>query len=132
MELIDSFSSEELDKEFPPQYLNRNVRDVIAHLHHWHLMFLEWYEVGMRGEKPVMPAEGYTWKTLPDLNKEIHKKYSESDLKIIRELFMDSFDKIYEIIKYHSETELFEKKTLPLDRQHFPGRLFGWGYFKPL
>lgn len=46
-ELIDSFSIEEQVAEFPKGTMNRNIRDVIAHLHHWHVMFLYWYSVGM-------------------------------------------------------------------------------------
>ena len=52
---IDHLSDPEF--EFPSGTMNRNVRDVLAHLHHWHLMLLEWYKVGMTGEKPDMPAE---------------------------------------------------------------------------
>lgn len=70
-ELVDSYSSEEQVAEFPEGTMNRNIRDVLAHLHHWHLMMLEWYEIGMKGDKPDMPAKGYTWKTVPELNREI-------------------------------------------------------------
>ncbi len=45
---------------FPPGTMNRNIRDVLAHLYHWHLLFLDWYAIGMDGQKPPMPAEGYT------------------------------------------------------------------------
>jgi len=24
---------------------DKNIRDILVHLHHWHLMMLEWYEV---------------------------------------------------------------------------------------
>nr|WP_273568519.1 ClbS/DfsB family four-helix bundle protein [Maribacter sp. Hal144] len=72
-DLVDSFATKELNKEFPEGYLNRNIKDVFAHLHHWHLLMLEWYTIGMGGNKPDMPAKGYTWKTLPDFNREIQK-----------------------------------------------------------
>ena len=72
---IDGLSPEEQTREFPPGTMNRNIRDVLAHLHHWHLMMLRWYKEGMSGNKPAMPAEGYTWKTVPDLNLKIWEKY---------------------------------------------------------
>ncbi len=62
---IEQLSIEQQQKEFPKGIMNRNIRDVLMHLHHWHLMFLKWYDVGMSGKKPVMPAEGYTWKAGP-------------------------------------------------------------------
>ena len=57
---VDSFSPEEQQAEFPEGTMNRNIRDVLAHLHHWHLMVLDWYQVGMQGDKPDIPAKGYT------------------------------------------------------------------------
>ena len=37
-DFVDSFSEDDKDKEFPKGTMNRNFRDVLAHLHHWHLM----------------------------------------------------------------------------------------------
>ncbi|MEP5611162.1 MAG: ClbS/DfsB family four-helix bundle protein [Cyclobacteriaceae bacterium] len=109
-DFIDSFSDEEKSKDFPSGTLNRNIRDVIAHLHHWHLMLLEWYKVGMTGEKPHMPATGYKWKDLPALNKEIQKMYTTIDLKKARTLLKQSFESAHKLIQKHSNEELFEKK----------------------
>lgn len=109
-EFIDSFPDKEKKAEFPKGTLNRNIRDVLAHLHHWNLMTLEWYKVGMEGKKPNMPAEGYTWKTLPDLNKSIQKKYENTELKGVRVMFRDSFNELQKVIHKHSDKELFEKK----------------------
>ena len=73
-------------------------------------MMLGWYEVGMKGDKPSMPAEGYTWKALPDLNKEIWKMYSKITLTEAKKIFSISFKKIIKLIEKHSNNELFEKK----------------------
>lgn len=85
-DLVNSYSKEELKKEFSEGKLNRNVSDVLAHLHEWHIMLLGWYKVGMQGEKPDMPAKGFTWKTLPELNREINAKYKGSELDEIQKL----------------------------------------------
>lgn len=45
---------------FSETTMNRNIRDIFMHLHHWHLMMLNWYNIGMKGNKPTMPAKGYT------------------------------------------------------------------------
>jgi hypothetical protein len=99
--------------EFPPGTMNRNVRDVLAHLFHWHLMMLEWYDKGMQGEKPQMPAEGYTWKTVPELNQWIWKKYAGQPLQQIRKDFELTHSKIRDLIEGHTNEELFEKKKYP-------------------
>lgn len=110
LEYVYSFSEIEKQKEFPKGFLNRNIHDVLAHLHHWHLMFLEWHQIGMKGEKPNMPAKGYTWKTLPNLNREIWKKYKEISLEEAKEMLETSFASVQVVIEKHSEEELFTKK----------------------
>ena len=37
---VDAFSKPEFLAEFSKGTLNRNIRDVLAHLHEWHLMML--------------------------------------------------------------------------------------------
>jgi len=109
-DFVDSFSEEDKDKEFPKGTMNRNFRDVLAHLHHWHLMMIEWYTIGMKGDKPEMPAKGYTWKTTPELNRKIWETYRTTDLKKVRKLLDKSFNDVQSIIEKHSNDELFEKK----------------------
>lgn len=109
-EYIESRSEEEQLKEFSTPTMNRNIRDVLAHLHHWHLLMLNWYEVGMSGEKPDMPAKGYTWRTTSDLNKWIRENYQSVELAEIKKLLSNSFQQVQKIILSHSDKELFEKK----------------------
>ncbi len=40
LDFIESLNEIERNKEFPKGYLNRNSTNLIASLHHWHLMFL--------------------------------------------------------------------------------------------
>ena len=107
---IHKLSQEEINQIFPTQMLNRNVRDVLAHLHHWHLLFFKWYEIGMKGDKPAIPEEGYSWKTTPELNLKIRDLYSGIPLEQIFPMLENSHKKLMEIIESHSEEELFEKK----------------------
>lgn len=86
-DFIDALDPTERDLEFPPGTMNRNIRDVLAHLHDWHLMMLEWYKIGMSGEKPEMPAPGYTWKTTPELNRAIWEKNLSLDLETCKGRF---------------------------------------------
>jgi len=109
IDLVNSYSKEEIVREFPEGTLNRNVKDVLAHLHHWHLMLLDWYKTGMNGEKPDMPSKGYTWKTLPGLNKKIWKEYQNVELEPVKEFLDISFANVQKIISTHTNEEIYEK-----------------------
>ena len=110
IQFVESLPPNEQRKNFPKGTLNRNIKDVLAHLHAWHLMFLDWYTVGMTGQKPDMPAKGFTWKTLPDLNREIQNRYAQVSLDNAKTLFRQSFKTIIKIIEMHTDEELFTKK----------------------
>ena len=107
--IIDAIPENARGREFPEGTMNRNIRDVLGHLHQWHVMFLEWYETGMQGKKPVMPAKGYSWKDTPALNKKIWEDNRIIDLLEMRNRFETSHQAIREIIEKHSNEELFEK-----------------------
>ena len=108
--LIDSLDEIKQIGEFPPGTMNRNIRDVLAHIYHWQLLFFEWYEIGMKGNKPEMPAKGHSWKSTPDLNREIWMKYQSADLTAIRSKLNGTHNKIQALIQSHTNEELFTKK----------------------
>jgi len=110
MAYVSALSNEDKIREFPEGTLNRNIRDVLAHLHQWHVMMQEWYDIGMKGQKPDIPAKGYTWKTTPELNRKIREEYKDTDLSEVIKMLEGSFAAIREIICRHSDEELFEKK----------------------
>ena len=110
---IMSFPEEIRLVEFPEGTMNRNIRDVLAHLHEWHKMFLKWHDVGMRGEKPAIPAQGYTWKTTPELNRKIWEQNNKYELTDILKWLKQSHQDIMSIILEYSDEELFEKKRYP-------------------
>lgn len=87
-----------------------SIKDILAHLHAWHLMYLRWYTEGMAGEKPEIPAPGYTWLTTPALNAEIFTRYNDTDLDEILVLLDESHHQIMEIIENHTDEELFTKQ----------------------
>ena len=115
-DFINTFSKEEQNTSFKGDSMNRNIRDVLAHLYHWHLLMLEWYKIGMSGEKPNMHAKGYTWKTTSALNKWIWKQYQNFELEEVKKLINTSHAQVQKLIIQHSNDELFEKK-----RYHWTG-----------
>lgn len=87
-----------------------SVKDIVAHLHAWHMMMLDWYEQGMKGEEPAIPGEGYTWKDTPKLNAEIYQRWANVDYKEIMNKLAHSHQQVMRIIRNHSDRELFTKK----------------------
>jgi hypothetical protein len=110
---LSKYSPEQMEMNFPKEVLYQNVRDVLAHLHHWHKMLLEWYAVGATGAKPDMPAKGYSWKMTPELNRHIQKMYSNTPLEEAQKLLQESHKNTQSVIQKHSNDELFTKKRLP-------------------
>jgi hypothetical protein len=112
--LVNSFDQQAKKAEFIfDNNRDKNIKDILVHLHHWHFMMLNWHCVGMTGQKPDMPATGYTWKTIKELNKEIWQKYQTTDFDTAVKLLNHSFEEVINTIKNHSNEELFEKKRYP-------------------
>jgi len=110
--------------DFPPATLNRNIADVLCHLHEWHNMMIRWYTEGMRGEKPDMPAKGFTWRTTSDLNRVIQKRYEKIGLNTALNLVADTHNKVMNLIGKHTDEELFTKK-----KYHWTGSTSLGAYF---
>jgi len=98
------------DRKEPHWSRDKNLRDVLIHLYEWHQMVKRWYEEGtVKGGMPAVPGEGYTWVTLPDLNKEIWKRYQDVPLPSAKEMLRKSHEEIMGIVESHTNDELFTK-----------------------
>ncbi len=82
------------------------VKDILAHLHEWQQMFFRWYEAGLRGEMPEVPAPGYKWNQLPALNQSIYEKYRSLSPEQALAMFRESHHKTIEFIKSLPEADL--------------------------
>jgi hypothetical protein len=60
-----------------------SVKDILAHLVEWQQMNLDWYAAGLRGEKPAMPAPGFTLRQIPRLNEIIYRKHHRRSLRAV-------------------------------------------------
>jgi len=110
---IDRYNPSGELREFKLDTMNRNVRDVMGHLHQWHLMMEDWYTIGMSGKKPEMPAAGYTWKNTGALNKMIWEACQAISLAEMQSKLIRSHQAMLELIEKHTDEELFEKKRYP-------------------
>ncbi|WP_307635356.1 ClbS/DfsB family four-helix bundle protein [Trueperella abortisuis] len=59
---------------------DKSLRDVLAHLHAWQTMLLDFVAANQNGtSKPFLPAP-HTWRTTPALNMEIWGRYQDTPL----------------------------------------------------
>lgn len=90
-----------------------SLKDLLAHLRAWHLLFLGWEEEGRAGGAPEMPAPGFTWRMTPELNADLYEesKYDTWDEVI---LGLDtSHREVCAVIGTYDDDELFEKRRYP-------------------
>jgi hypothetical protein len=84
-----------------------SVKDILAHLTDWEQRFIGWYQAGLRGEVPEIPAPGIGWDQLDFLNQRIYEKYRERPLEDVLREFNESYDQVLAIIENISEKEIF-------------------------
>ncbi len=83
-----------------------SVKDILAHLVAWQELNLGWYEAGLRGEKPAMPAPGYTLRDLPRLNQMLYRKHHRRSLRAIKADYVTYHERVVDLIKTLSDTDL--------------------------
>ena len=113
LSFIEELPKEWKEKEYQNEELNdrdKTIADIICHLHEWHNMMMSWYKIGMSEQKPAIPAEDVTWKTLPILNHRIYEKYKGTKLEEGLKMLNNSHEEVKKLILNHTEEELFEKK----------------------
>jgi hypothetical protein len=102
----------------PPAPGEWSTKDILAHLFEWQQMFFRWYEAGLRGEQPAVPAEGYKWSQLPALNQHIYETYRDLPLQKVIESFHISHHKTMELIAALPEADLFTPGRWPWMNQN--------------
>lgn len=95
-----------------------SVKDVLAHLAEWEQMFLGWYNTGLEGERPHMPAPGYTWAQTPALNQKIYEKHRDRPLEDVLAWFAESHRQIYALIEQLSNDDLTIPGRFPWTKQN--------------
>lgn len=113
MALIASLSQEQLEAEFAFEDRDRNVRDVLIHLHEWHRLLIEWAEANLAGDaRPFLP-DGYTWTDYAPMNVGFRDKHADTSVEDALALVRASRDRVHELIQDRSDPELFEKRHYP-------------------
>ena len=83
-----------------------SVKDILAHLVEWQRMNLDWYATGVRGERPAMPAPGYTLRELPRLNAMIYRKHHRRSLRAVVDDYRSFHDRMVSLIETLPDEEL--------------------------
>ena len=121
--LIEGMSSDDQHTHFDPSITqigkeahwarDKNLRDVLAHLHEWQRMLLDFVDANLHGQpRPFLPFP-HTWRTTPTLNQEIWTQYQGTELEAIRENLADSHTAAVTLIGKFTNEELFTKAHFP-------------------
>lgn len=95
-----------------------SVKDVLAHLMEWEQMFLSWYAAGLAGKTPAIPAEGFNWRQLPQLNQRIFEKYASAALEDVLSQAENSYGQMLTLIQDLPEVDLFTPGRFPWTGEH--------------
>ncbi|AKL98160.1 ClbS/DfsB family four-helix bundle protein [Endomicrobium proavitum] len=89
---------------------DKNLRDILIHLHEWHKLLLNWVNANRNDKvKPFLP-EPYSWKTYGDMNVEFWKKHQTTGYTDSKAMLCKSHKAVLDLIETFSDKELFEKK----------------------
>ena len=121
LELIDSMTETELNTEFDfssdPKKKeahwgrDKNLRDVLIHLHEWHNLMIDWVANNRAGSRKPFLMEGYNWKTYGQMNIVFWQRNQSVSLEEALEQFKESHLKVIELIESMSNEELFQKNA---------------------
>lgn len=83
-----------------------SAKDVMAHLVAWQQLALGWYDAGLRGEKPAMPAPGHTLRDLPRLNDMLYRKHRRRSLRAVKADYVAYHRHVVDLIGSLKDREL--------------------------
>ena len=90
---------------------DKNLRDVLVHLHEWHRLLLVWVERNIQGNhQPFLPPP-YNWKTYGKMNMEIWRKHQNSDLEDAKKWLFKSHQATQQLIASFTNEQLFGKNV---------------------
>lgn len=118
MELVNSIPEEALHGLFAFDIENqkeahwkrdKNMRDVLIHLHEWHNLLLHWVDSNQKGIDKQFLKEGYNWKTYGEMNIEIWQSHQQTSYENSLILLEKSHTEILDLVETFSNDELFSK-----------------------
>lgn len=108
--LIDSLTADEQEKLFDFEDRDKNIRDVLVHLHEWHQLLLNWIKLNMTGEKTNFLPVPYNWKTYSKMNIEFWKKHQNTPYHQAVSILRKSHAEVMLLIDTFTNEQLFTNK----------------------
>ena len=83
-----------------------SVKDTIMHIVSWEQRLIGWVNAAAQGDEPVLPAPGYTWDQMDELNEQTYLQQKHRGLQDILASFHASLNLIFLAL------ERFDDETL--------------------
>ena len=83
-----------------------SAKDHVAHLAEWERMLFAWHDAGLRGENPPVPAEGYSWGALSELNQRIFEQHRDDQLEHVLADWRDTSKRLVSLAATAPEADL--------------------------
>jgi hypothetical protein len=114
MGLIELIEEENLEEaSLGEAYLERRGADVLAHLHGWHLQFLEWLRLDGEGAEVVTPAPGYTWENLRAYNDALYETFRALDYRNLKNLVTGSHCRMFAALEALGDAAVTDPARFP-------------------
>ena len=82
-----------------------------------------WYEDGMIGGLPALPADGYTWRQLDALNVVLRDRWMDVSVDDLERRLESSHAGLRRLVLAHSDEDLFDRGAYPWTRGTALGEL---------
>jgi len=86
-----------------------SVKDILAHLSAWEMLFLDWYSAGLQGRIPATLPVGMSQKAMDALNQQIYGKNQRRSLDEVLAEFHASYEVTVRVIEAIPEEEMFAR-----------------------
>lgn len=101
------------DEPLGDAYHDRRVADVLAHLYAWHLLLENWVATERAGDEPDVPAAGYSWARLRDLNDALYREHAHRSYDEVRALLIDSHARCCALVREMDEADVWDAGARP-------------------
>ncbi len=99
-----------------------SAKDVVAHITAWEQRLLGWLATAGRGEAPQIPAPGYTWDDMDQLNEQAYHEYRPYSLESVMASYRASLGLMFAVLEQLTDDDL--------NAAYFgPGTVALWKYF---
>lgn len=88
---------------------DKNLRDILIHLHEWQRLLLHWVKLNRAGKNAAFIPAPYNWKTYGDMNVEFWQRHQDTPLEEALGMLDKSHKEILNLAESFSNEELFSK-----------------------